>query len=208
MPLLLLLLAAVSALCSLLNFGRAPDSMWAWKLAILAGEFGHWLVLLPLGLALLAGFGATDGVRLATLLLCGVAVTGFLRKAGLTEDQLETNKSIYDRYVASLPVALRARAEAQRLTVTGKPILHRAKHGHTAVHDPLHTLFLVPGPVRIRACPAITCTAPCFTSATRPRARGSSTSTTARMAPPDTATPSCRKRSRSSRKSSPAPRST
>ena len=81
MPLLLLLLAAVSALCSLLNFGRAPDSMWAWKLAILAGEFGHWLVLLPLGLALLAGFGATDGVRLATLLLCGVAVTGFLRPA-------------------------------------------------------------------------------------------------------------------------------
>ncbi len=63
----------------------------------------------------------------------------------ITDEQLETNKSIYDRYVASLPVALRAKAEALRLMVTGKPILHRAKHGHTAVHDPLHTLFLVPG---------------------------------------------------------------
>jgi hypothetical protein len=63
----------------------------------------------------------------------------------ITEDQLEANKSIYDRYVASLPAALHAKAEAQRLMVTGKPILHRAKHGHTAVHDPLHTLFLVPG---------------------------------------------------------------
>jgi hypothetical protein len=63
----------------------------------------------------------------------------------VTEEQLESNKSIYDRYVASLPAGARPRAEAQRLMVTGKPILHRAKHGHTAVHDPLHTLFLVPG---------------------------------------------------------------
>ena len=63
----------------------------------------------------------------------------------VTEEQLETNASIYDRYVASLPVAHRARAESLRLVVIGKPILHRAKHGHTAVHDPLHTLFLVPG---------------------------------------------------------------
>lgn len=81
MPLFLLLLAAVSALCSLLNFGRAPDFMWTWKLAILTGEFGHWLVLLPLGLALGAGLGATGGVRLATWLLCGVALVGFLRPA-------------------------------------------------------------------------------------------------------------------------------
>jgi hypothetical protein len=63
----------------------------------------------------------------------------------ITDDQLETNASIYDRYVASLPPAHRARAEALRVMVTGKPILHRTKHGHTAVHDPLHTLFLVPG---------------------------------------------------------------
>lgn len=81
MPLLLFLLAAVSAVCSLLNFWRAPDAVWTWKLAILAGEFGHWLLLLPLGLALAAGLGAAGGLRLATLLLCGVAVAGFLRPA-------------------------------------------------------------------------------------------------------------------------------
>lgn len=63
----------------------------------------------------------------------------------ITDDALEPNKSIYDRYVASLPAADRARAEAHRLAVIGKPIHHRAKHGVVAVHDPLHTLFLVPG---------------------------------------------------------------
>jgi hypothetical protein len=63
----------------------------------------------------------------------------------ITDEALEPNKSIYDRYVASLPAALRARAEGHRLTVIGKPILHRSKHGVAAVHDPLHMLFLVPG---------------------------------------------------------------
>lgn len=63
----------------------------------------------------------------------------------IKDDALEPNKSIYDRYVASLPAAQRARAESYRLAVIGKPILHRAKHGVAAVHDPLHMLFLVPG---------------------------------------------------------------
>jgi hypothetical protein len=63
----------------------------------------------------------------------------------ITDDALEPNKSIYDRYVASLPAAFRARAEGYRLAVIGKAVLHRAKHGVAAVHDPLHTLFLVPG---------------------------------------------------------------
>lgn len=63
----------------------------------------------------------------------------------ITDEALESNKSVYDRYVASLPAAQRARAEGYRLTVIGKPIQHRAKHGVAAVHDPLHALFLVPG---------------------------------------------------------------
>jgi hypothetical protein len=63
----------------------------------------------------------------------------------ITEEQLESNASIYGRYVASLPPESRARAESHRLAVIGKPILHRAKHGHAVVHDPLHTLVLVPG---------------------------------------------------------------
>jgi len=64
----------------------------------------------------------------------------------ITDDALESNASIYDRYVQSLTPDRRARAEALRVMVIGKPAHHRAKHGHaTAVHDPLHTLFLVPG---------------------------------------------------------------
>jgi hypothetical protein len=66
--------------------------------------------------------------------------------AGEIDDTaLETNASIYDRYVHSLPIDHRARAESLRLMVIGKAIHHRAKHGVAAVHDPLHTLFLVPG---------------------------------------------------------------
>jgi hypothetical protein len=63
----------------------------------------------------------------------------------ISDEALEPNKSIYDRYIAALPAAHRARAESFRMAVTGKPILHRAKHGVGAVHDPLHMLFLVPG---------------------------------------------------------------
>lgn len=63
----------------------------------------------------------------------------------ITDDALESNAGIYDRYVQSLPGALRERAESFRVMVIGKPIRHRIKHGAEAVHDPLHTLFLVPG---------------------------------------------------------------
>jgi len=47
----------------------------------LSGEYGHWLVLLPLGLIFLACAGLTGGSRAAVLLLCGVAIGGFLRPA-------------------------------------------------------------------------------------------------------------------------------
>ncbi len=63
----------------------------------------------------------------------------------ITDAALETNAGIYDRFVQSLPAALRPRAEGFRLTVIGKPTHHRAKHDGTVVHDPLHMLFLVPG---------------------------------------------------------------
>jgi hypothetical protein len=59
---------------------------------------------------------------------------------------LEANAAIFARYVQSLPAALRARAETFQLKVAGKPVHHRNKHGDTPViHDPVHTLFLVPG---------------------------------------------------------------
>ena len=81
MRLIIILMSATAALGSLLTWMRAPDYLWAWKLAIAVGEFGHWFVLLPLGLAVIA-LGATTGAwRMAILLLCGVAVAGLLRPA-------------------------------------------------------------------------------------------------------------------------------
>jgi hypothetical protein len=59
--------------------------------------------------------------------------------------QLEPDASIYSRYVQSLPAALRDKAEGLRTQVVGRPLHHRAKHGGEAAHDPIHSLFLVPG---------------------------------------------------------------
>jgi hypothetical protein len=60
---------------------------------------------------------------------------------------LEANANIFGRYVAALPAALRVRAEGYRLKVVGRPIHHRKHHGVLApgIHDPAHSLFLVPG---------------------------------------------------------------
>ena len=60
-------------------------------------------------------------------------------------EALEPNAKIFDRYVQSLPAARHAKAEGFRLTVAGKVAQHRSKHGVVMVHDPIHTLFLVPG---------------------------------------------------------------
>ena len=57
---------------------------------------------------------------------------------------LESNASIFDRYVQSLPIDRRVKAESVRLLVAGRPAHHR-KHGGVVAHDPVHTLFLVPG---------------------------------------------------------------
>jgi hypothetical protein len=63
----------------------------------------------------------------------------------IAPEALETNANIFDRYVQSLPENKRAKAETFRLTVAGRPAHHR-KHGAAeAIHDPVHTLFLVPG---------------------------------------------------------------
>ena len=81
MSLVLLALALVAALAALLNFVRAPDSKAAWMIALAAGEFGHWLVLFPAGLAVLAWFVAAGGWRGATLGLCALSAAGLLRPA-------------------------------------------------------------------------------------------------------------------------------
>lgn len=66
--------------------------------------------------------------------------------AGTQEiDALEPDASIFARYVQSLPADLRERAETHRPKVVARPVHHRAKPGAEAAHDPVHTLFLVPG---------------------------------------------------------------
>lgn len=65
----------------------------------------------------------------------------------LEPEALEPNAAVFDRYLAWLPPASRPRAESVRLKVTGKPVHHRKHHGEGAHahHDPVHSLFLVPG---------------------------------------------------------------
>jgi hypothetical protein len=67
-----------------------------------------------------------------------------LINGAIEADALEANAPIFDRYVASLPAALRDKAESFRLRVAGRPAHHR-KHGGVIARDPVHTLVLVPG---------------------------------------------------------------
>jgi hypothetical protein len=64
-------------------------------------------------------------------------------------EALEANPAIFERYLASLAPALRAKAETFRQKVVGRPVHHRSKHLGTeklpAAHDLLHSLFLIPG---------------------------------------------------------------
>ncbi|HSH94168.1 MAG TPA: hypothetical protein VK968_08485 [Roseimicrobium sp.] len=62
----------------------------------------------------------------------------------IAEDALESDTSIFSRYVQSLPASLREKAEASRALVVAKRAHHR-KHAGEVVQEPMHTLFLVPG---------------------------------------------------------------
>lgn len=63
----------------------------------------------------------------------------------LDRSTLESDNTIYDRYVASLPESLQPAAEAYRQHVVGRRRLHRTRADGVEIHDPLHSLFLVPG---------------------------------------------------------------
>lgn len=76
----LLLLALATLVLALLTIVKSPD--WSeWKLALLAGEFGHWLALLPLVLGVLAWFcrGSSPGPAVVTTLLCALSFGLFTR---------------------------------------------------------------------------------------------------------------------------------
>ena len=60
-------------------------------------------------------------------------------------EAVESNASVFERYVHSLPAALQSHARSLLATVAGRPAKNRAKHGMPAAHDPVHALFLVPG---------------------------------------------------------------
>src|SRR5476651_869707 len=77
---LLLLLALAAAILGSLTVFKSPD--WSqWKLAVLAGEFGHWVALAPLVLIALAwgtraGHGGLTG---ATIGLSALALALLLK---------------------------------------------------------------------------------------------------------------------------------
>jgi len=81
MRLVLLLLALVAAVVSLLNWVRAPDTRLAWMTALAVGEFGHWFVLFPLGLGLLAAMTLPGGWRVAVWVLALIATVNLFRPA-------------------------------------------------------------------------------------------------------------------------------
>ena len=68
-------------------------------------------------------------------------------------EALEPNAAIFARYVASLPADRQAKAKDLRETIAGRPTQHRAKHAGAEIHDPIHSLFLVPGSGPERALP-------------------------------------------------------
>ena len=71
----------------------------------------------------------------------------------IAPEALESNQAIFDRYVQSLPVERRAKAESLRVLVAGRPAHHRKHGGVVVAHDPIHTLFLVPGTGRHAGVP-------------------------------------------------------
>jgi hypothetical protein len=62
----------------------------------------------------------------------------------VTETDLESDGSIFDRYVQSRPSERQREAEGFRQLVVAKKTQHRSKHGEVA-HDPVHSLIMLPG---------------------------------------------------------------
>jgi hypothetical protein len=89
--------------------------------------------------------GHVTARALARLPLFHASNLAALAEGRIAPAELEPNGAIYDRYVQSLPAPLRAKAEGFRTMVIGKAVHHRARHGHAVIHDPVHTIFLVPG---------------------------------------------------------------
>ena len=59
--------------------------------------------------------------------------------------ELETDESIFNRYLESLPEDLKEAGESARSLVVERRQQHRHRDGEEVVHDPLHTLLMMPG---------------------------------------------------------------
>ncbi len=78
---LLPMLSVVFCAMSLLTVIRAPGTRPAWMLAVIVTEYGHWLLVLPLGLVLTA-YSTVEGAWRGTVFVLGAVTTaGFLRPA-------------------------------------------------------------------------------------------------------------------------------
>ncbi len=76
----LLFLALATLVIALLNILKSPD--WSeWKLALLAGEYGHWLALLPVLVGVLAWGvrGPAVALAYATMLICALTLGLLIR---------------------------------------------------------------------------------------------------------------------------------
>jgi acetyl esterase/lipase len=73
----LLLMALACAGSASLTWWRAP-TLWLWKVAILVGEFGHFLLIVPVLIATIA-WKQGGGLREVIAIVCVVAVAALLR---------------------------------------------------------------------------------------------------------------------------------
>ena len=93
---------------SLLSVIRAPITRPAWMLAVIITEYGHWLLVLPLGLALTA-YGTVEGAWRDTVFVLGaVTAAGLLRPAFTAQWMAGGLKKNLDRSFGPGPAAVPA----------------------------------------------------------------------------------------------------
>lgn len=128
-------LALVAALASLLTWRPAPPWAGLWKVALAAGEFGHWLVLFPLGLGVLALAALEGGPRAATLALAAGAAGFFLRPMFLA-------RQIARKLPAGLRTAFGGQGESDEAPLRWRRLFWRDSPSRAAVRT---EIFARPG---------------------------------------------------------------
>jgi acetyl esterase/lipase len=103
---LLPVLSVAFCAMSLLSIMRAPITRPAWLLAVIITEYGHWLLVLPLGLVLVA-YGIIEGAWRDTVFVLGaVTAVGLLRPAFTAWGMAGGLKQNLDRSFGPAPAAI------------------------------------------------------------------------------------------------------